>query len=196
MITSVQSPSFKSCVPVQIYAKHPDTGKYSPLRKKNNDSKNIRKCQRYIVSNLNSKQAPKEPGFVGFYSSVDKDYSAVKAAYSYYDDENSKVYMFTGRDVDTVKEMAKPIGLASAQALDLYGNTNSPEVKEAKKNYYKNMKSFVRKNTNFLRSPDGRRLALRVYFDPIFYQKGKNKGNLKDLQFVGARFVYDATIKS
>ena len=91
MISSVQSPSFKACVPVQIYAKNPNTGKYSPLRKKDNDSTNIRKCQRFVVSNLNGTAKTKQDNdFVNFYKGVDKDYSLVNIVEAHYNNGDRK----------------------------------------------------------------------------------------------------------
>ena len=45
-----QNISFKGYMPVEFYARHPRTGYYVPVLKK----ENIRKCQRFVINNLNN----------------------------------------------------------------------------------------------------------------------------------------------
>ena len=64
--------SFKGCIPVEFFAKHPKTQKYVPIVK----PQNIHKCKHFVVRNLNhtfSKQNQNDV-FVNAYKQIDKDY--------------------------------------------------------------------------------------------------------------------------
>ena len=186
MISSVQTPSFKGYVPIQFYAKNPANGKYGPVQKR----ENIKRCQGFVVRNLNgTAKTNKNEDFVNFYKQYDKYYKTVPIVHSVYDHENPIVYMVTGSDVDKVREMAKPIGKAKADSLDTFGHTKAFEVAQAGRDYYREVQHFIKHSCNCLKSDDGQNLMLRVYFDPVYGKRGKQKGKLQGFDFVHARFI-------
>ena len=183
MISSVQSPSFKGYVPIEFYAKNPDSGKYVPILKK----ENIKKCQSFVVRNLNhTAKNNKNEKFVDFYKKYDRDYARTQSVHSVYDPQSPLVYLVTGSDVDKVKEMAKPIGKAKAEAVDLTGRSSSFEVFQAGKNYFDDVMRFIKRSCRRVKSTEGEPLSLRMYFDPKY---GKRSGKLQGFEFVNARFI-------
>ena len=189
MITRVQSLSFKGYVPVQFYAKNPANGKYGPVQKK----ENIKRCQGFVVRNLNgTAKTNKNDDFVNFYKQHDIDYKNVPSVHSVYDHENPIVYMVTGSDVDKVREMAKPIGKAKAESLDTFGHTKAFEVGQAGRDYYREVQHFIKNTCKCLKSNDVKKLMLRVYFDPVYGKKGKQKDKLQGFKFVNARFIINS----
>lgn len=182
MISSVQSPAFKGYVPVQFFAKNPANGKYGPVQKRDN----IKKCQSFVVRNLNgTAKNNKNENFVDFYKQYDSDYRSVRAVHSVYDDNRPIVHMITGKDVDKVREMAKPIGKAKADSLDAFGHTGSFEVYQTGRDYYRDVHNFIKHSCKRLKSDNDQNLTLRVYFDPVYGKKGQFKG----FNFVNARFI-------
>lgn len=183
MIMRVQSPSFKAYVPVEIYARNPETNKYVPVLKK----ENLKKCQGFVVRNLNhTAKNNKDVGFVDFYKQYDSDYNKTQVVQSIYPDRGPMVYMVTGSDVDKVKEMAKPIGKAKAEALDLTGQSSSFEVYQAGRNYFEDVKRFLKSSCRRLKTPDKQDLTLRMYFEPKYGVRSKK---LQGFDFVHARFI-------
>ena len=181
-INSVHNLSFKAYVPVVFYAKNPENGKYSRVMK----PENVKKCQSFVVRNLNgTAKNIKNDEFVTMYSSFDKDYKSVREVRSVYDYDNARVLMVTGRDVDAVTQMAKPIGKAKSESIDRTGRSSSFETRLATNDYYRQIKSFLRKSCRAVKSESGSKLALQVYFDP----KYKKDGQLKAFDYVGSRFV-------
>ncbi|MBQ8887525.1 MAG: hypothetical protein IJY61_07495 [Candidatus Gastranaerophilales bacterium] len=188
MITRVQSPSFKAYVPVQFYAKNPANGKYVPVLKR----ENIKRCQGFVVRNLNgTAKNNKNEKFVDYYKQHDSDYQKIPSVHSVYDHENPIVYMVTGSDVDKVREMAKPIGKAKADSLDTFGHTKTFEVAQAGRDYYREVQHFIKNTCKCLKSDEGKNLMLRVYFDPVYGKRGKQKGKLQGFDFVNARFLVE-----
>lgn len=183
MITSVQTPTFKGYVPVQFYAKNPANGKYGPVQKR----ENIKKCQSFVVRNLNgTAKNNRNEDFVDFYKQYDSDYCAIPAVHSIYDDNRPIVHMVTGKDVDRVKEMAKPLGKAKADSLEAFGHTGAFEVYQTGREYYRGVHNFIKNSCRHLKSDDdNQNLMLRVYFDPVYGKKGQFKG----FNFVNARFL-------
>ena len=179
-IKSVHSPSFKAYIPVFFYAKNPENDKYSRVMK----PENIKKCQSFVVRNLNSTAKNiKNDEFVKMYSQFDNDYRQVPAVRSVYDFDSARVLMVTGRDVDSVTKMAKPIGKAKSESIDRTGRSSSFETRLATSDYFRQIKSFLRNSCSPVKSQDGRNIALKVYFDPQY----KKDGQLKGFKYVGAR---------
>ena len=60
--------SFKGCIPVEFYAKNPKTNKYIPIVK----DENIKKCQRFVVRNLNRtlKKSSQNDVFINAYKNI------------------------------------------------------------------------------------------------------------------------------
>ena len=182
MIKSVQNISFKAYVPVSYYAKNPANGQYVPVIKK----ENIRKCHGFVVRNLNgTAKRNKNEKFVDFYKAHDADYRRNPKVQSVYDRNLPVVYMVSGNDVDVVTELAKPVGKAKSESLDLIGHSNSFESSRAANEFFKNVRSFLNKSCRRLKSDDKQNLSLRVYFDPKYNTKDK----LVSFNFVNARFI-------
>lgn len=183
-IKSVQSPSFKAYIPVTYYAKDPKSGDFLRVMK----PENMRKCQSFVVRNLNGTAKKMEnKKFIEFYSSFDKDYRNRSEVRSFYDSDNARVFMITGKDIDAVQQMAKPIGIAKGESMDRTGQSKSFESKYASHDYAKKVKSFLRMNCKQVQTEDGDKLSLRVYFDP----KYKKDGTLKGFEFINARMISD-----
>lgn len=179
---SVQNISFKAYVPVTYYAKNPATNKYVPVTKE----ENIRKCQSFVVRNLNgTAKNMKNDKFVEFYKSFDSDYAKVPKVRSVYDKDYPQVFMVTGRDVDFVDEMAKPVGKAKGDAMDRLGHSKSFEAANATRSYFREVKDFLKYRCPRLKNDEGQKLSLRLYFDP----KYNKKGDLKGFDFVNAGFT-------
>lgn len=177
-------PSFKGYVPVKYMARHPVNGKYVHVMK----NENIRKCQGFVVRNLNgTAKNQKNTDFVEFYSSKDADYRKNPVVHSVYDNEKSLVYMVSGSDTDVVRELAKPIGVAKGEAKDKFGKTDSWETYIETKKYFKSVKDFLRYRCKRLKSAGGKGLSLIVYFTPIYSRNDKLKG----FSYDKAEFVED-----
>lgn len=184
-IKSVQNPSFKAYIPVTYYAKNPANDKYVRVMK----PQNIKKCQSFVVRNLNgTAKNMKNDDFVDFYSSYDRDYKNQKTVRSVYDYDNSTVIMISGKDTDAVSNMAKPIGIAKGESIDRTGRSNSFETQLATRDYFNQIKSFLKYSCKQVKNDKGEKLSLRVYFDP----KYKKDGTLKDFKFVNARMVTES----
>ena len=183
-MSEVKSVSFKAFVPVKFYAKNPVNGKYSRVIQ----HQNLKKCQGFVVRNLNgTAKNIKNQEFVDFYKSFDRDYRNSPMVMSLYDEEKERepiIYMITGQDADTAKQMAKPVGIAKGESKDKLGNTKSYEAKYAARNYTLNVKHFIKNTCRQLKAPDGQKLELRVFFNP----KYNKKEELKGFEYVGAQF--------
>lgn len=181
-INSVQNPSFKAYMPITYYAKNPVNDKYVRVVK----PENIKKCQSFVVRNLNgTAKNMKNDKFVDFYSHYDKDYRNQKTVRSVYDYDNATVFIITGKDTEAVSKMAKPIGIAKGESIDKTGRSSSFETHLAAKDYFKQIKSFLKYSCKQVKNDKGEKLSLRVYFDP----KYKKDGTLKKFEFVNARMV-------
>ena len=183
-VNSVSSVSFKAYIPVKYMAKNDITGDYMPVI----DNSNIRKCQSFVVRNLNgTAKNMKNDNFVKFYKAHDKDYARIPFVHSVYDDKSPVVYMVTGSDTDVVKQLAKPVGKAKGEAVGAIGRADSFESHLASRNYFKNVKTFLNRSCRRVKTPDGQPLSLVVYFQP----KYKKNNELKGFDFVTAKFVID-----
>lgn len=184
-IKSVQSPAFKAYVPVTYYIKDNETGEYDRVTR----PEIMKKCQSFVIRNLNGTAKNMAcDRFVNGYSKYDSDYRNDKRATSYYDNENARVLMVTGKDVDAVKQMAKPIGIAKGEAIDRTGKSKSFESRMATRDYFKQLKSFLRTSCRQVHNQNGENLALRVYFIP----KYKRDGSISKLNYDCALFTKNA----
>lgn len=181
-IKSVQSPAFKAYVPVSYYIKDNETGEYDRVT----SPKIMKKCQSFVVRNLNgTAQSMACDRFVNGYSKYDADYRKDRRVTTHYDEKNARVLMVTGSDVDAVKNMAKPIGIAKGEALERTGVAKSYESKAASRDYFKQLKSFLRNSCRQVHNSKGENLALRVYFTPKF----KRDGSISKLNYDCALFT-------
>lgn len=183
-VKGVQSPSFKAYVPVTYYAKNPADGKYCRVMK----PENVKKCQSFVVRNLNgTAKNMKNEQFVDFYSKFDSDYSKRPEVRTVYDYDKARAFIITGNDVDAISNFAKPIGIAKGESIDRTGHSSSLETHLAAKDYFSQVKYFLRNSCKQVKDPNGNKLALRMYYDPQY----KKDGTLKGFKFVNARMIAD-----
>ena len=184
-INSVSPVSFKSYVPVYHKAKNPKTGEFELITSQDQ----IRKCQRFVVSNLNhSGFNKKDSSFVSMFAAKDPDYRYLNVVQSVYDDKLPVVHMATGKDVDIIKNYAKNVGRAKSDALYAYGTTKTYETSRVTTDYFKTAKRYLFNSARRIKSQEGDRQALTVYFEPKF----KRNGDFKEYQYVGADFIKHA----
>ena len=185
-MSGVSGVSFKSYVPVKFFATHPQTGEYVPVTKKDN----IRKCQSYVIRNLNgTAKNKKNNDFINYFRTFDFDYKRNPIARSVYDRDNAVVHMVTGPDVAYVNGYGKTLGMTKADALDKVGTTKTFEVSYESKRFYENVLNFIRTETRPIRNSQRNPLELQVYFNPTYISQGQNKGKLKGFEFVSANFA-------
>ena len=183
-ISSVHNPSFKAYIPVTYYATNPSTGKYSRVVK----DENLKKCQRFIISNLNNTAKRfKDDVFVECYKQFDSDYVKNPTAKSFYDEDNARVFLITGDDADTVQSFAKPIGIARGEAKDRIGHSKSYEASLASRIYFHDVRAYLKNTARQHRAQDGTRLEMRAFFNPTYNKKGRHTG----FKFVGFQMVAD-----
>ncbi len=197
MINKVYPCSFKSFVPVTYYARNiKGNGDFVQVCKYDN----LRKCNNIIVMALNGtkKLSDEEKEFVNWYidKSNDEDYLKYPHVNSIIDSKKKSALMLTGYDSATIRDFGRTrIGIPQHEAKEI--GINPEYVKQnAAKSYVDEMKAYLNINDNQLKTKkddkkDGIKLALRAYFNPVYYTKGKNKGQLKGFEFLNARFVKD-----
>lgn len=182
-ICRVSSPSFKAVVPVVYLAKNPKNNEYVPVLKK----ENLRKCHGQVVRNLN-RTIKKNPNsyLVNYYRQYDSDYRHIPYVHSVYQPRGPVVYMVTGKDVDVLNQLARPVGIAKGHSMDALGHSKSFEAQLAAQNYQKSVNNFINTSESKLKSTeDDSPLTLFVYFEPE-YTKREHK--LKGFNFVDCEF--------
>lgn len=181
-MASVSNCSFKGYIPVQYFAKHPTKGNYVPVIKR----ENIKKCNSFVVRNLNrTAKNNRNPNFINEYKAQDRDYRSIPAVKSIYDDETPTVFLVTGKDVDEVNRLAKPVGIAKRESIDAIGNSHSFESKNAAKTYFRNAKNFLSRYCNRVKNQEGKELTMQVFFNPVYNKKQELKG----FDYVSTSFV-------
>ena len=190
----IQNVSFKGVMPVEFYAKNPSNNKYVPVVK----PENVKKCQSFVIRNLNgSITSNSNVDFIREYLKQDKDFAKCPVARTVYDKEvpvvtTTKngvpyyVYLVTGSHTDTVDKLGKELGKVKADVFERTGKRDGFEVKEAQKNYFKELKNFVFKQCPRVKNEFGDKTIMRVFFDPKYDKNGKLKNFIyKDVMFYG-----------
>ena len=182
-INRTSSLSFKSSIPVYFYAKNPANDQYVPVLK----NTNIRKCQNFIVRNLNGNARKKTDfGLINFYSKYDKDYASNPVVHSVYQSRGPMLYMVTGNDVEVVNELARTVGIAKGESKDAFGHSKSFEAQYAAKNYKIKVNNFIKNVCRPVKSGiGGEKLALHLFFTPKYKKKS---GELIGFSFATAQF--------
>ena len=105
---------------------------------------------------------------------IDKDYHDINMARSVYNDKGL-AYVATGIDVPVIEQMhgATQIGMAKADAKELYGVTHTPYVDMIIKEFKNNSINYAKSSENLLRSKSGKEVMLRLNF----IKTGEKKGN-------------------
>lgn len=195
----MQNISFKGCIPVVFYAKHPITKRYVPIVKE----QNIKKCQYFVVRNLNGtmKGQNKSNVFVSAYKSIDPDYVKAPTVRSFYDkfalmpkdakDSASRsIYLFTGADAGKVDEIGKQLAREKSDIFEATGEKDNPAIKQAKRRYGEEMKKFLNKICSRVNDGNGNSYVMRVLFTPEYNKKGM----LKNFKFQDVFFDIDSEI--
>lgn len=189
-INSINSQSFGAYIPVMYYANGTKNAQTTLFEEDDPPSRvigktNLRKCNGYIVRNLNGteKKHP-APGLVKYIKKYDRDYRECPQVHSVYDYANSIVYLVTGRDVDTINQMAKPVGIAKGHSMDVLGHSKSFDAKCAAENFVNRTYDFLKRHCRQVKNKKGERLQLHVYYEP----KYTKKGNFDKFEFQHAIF--------
>ena len=188
--------SFKGCIPVVFYAKNPKTNKYVPIVKE----QNIKKCQRFVVRNLNRsiKQENQNDVFINAYKRIDSDYAKTPVVRSYYDKcapmpktayepAPRCIYLFTGKDVDCINKLGKDLGKEKSDIFESTGKKENAAVAEAKKRYRTGIKELINKICPRVNDGKGTPYVMRILFTPEY----DKKENLKGFKFQDVFFDYD-----
>ena len=117
-------------------------------------------------------------------TSLDKDYREVNIARSIYT-KNGLGYVATGIDVPIIEQMhgAAQIGMAKADAKELYGITHTPYVASVVKAFKKSSTAYAKAPENLLRSKSGREIMLRLNFIKTGEKKNKPIYEFENFEF-------------
>ena len=115
---------------------------------------------------------------------IDKDYREINLTRSVYNDKGLG-YIATGIDVPIIENLhgATQIGLAKADALELYGITRTPYVDAVVKEFKNNSISYAKAPDNLLRSKGGREIMLRLNFIKTGEKKNKPVYEFENFEF-------------
>ena len=185
--------SFKGCIPVEYYAKNPKTNRYVPIVQE----QNVKKCQRYVVGNLNGTIAidKRNDVFVSLYKKIDKDYAKTPIARAHYDKyapipktihekTHYYTYLFTGSDTDKIKQLGKQLGKEKTDIFEATGEKDNGEIRQAQRRYRAGIKDLINRLCPRVKDELNNKLVMRMFFTPIY----DKKGNLSDFKFQDVMF--------
>lgn len=192
----MQNISFKGCIPVEFYAKHPITNKYVPIVK----DQNIKKCQRFVVRNLNRTLSKENQNdvFINAYKNIDPDYEKTPVVRSYFDKFTPRpktakepaprcVYLFTGKDIDCVNKLGKELGKEKSDIFEATGEKENASVRQAKRRYRAGILDLINRICPRVNDGKGNPYVMRVLFTPEY----NKKGDLKGFKFQDVFFDHD-----
>ena len=192
----MQNISFTGCIPVVFYAKHPITNKYVPIVK----DENIKKCQNFVVRNLNDtvKGQNRSDVFIDAYKRVDPDYEKTPVVRAYFDKFSPRpktahepaprcVYLFSGKDVDSLNKLGKELGKTKSDVFEATGKKDNSEVRQAKRRYREGVLDLAKRICPRVNDGNGNPYVMRVLFTPEY----NKKGDLKRFVFQDVFFDYD-----
>ena len=180
--------NFNGYIPVRYYEKENSEDKAARIV----SQKNIKKCQGYIVRNLNGTSKDINQDFVKLYGAHDKDYKKYPHVRSYYPGNSPVAYLVTGYDADEMDKLAKPIGIAKGEAKHCTGNSRSYESRSAVRTFYKDAESFLKHSCNRVKSEDGEKYILNILVKPVYNKKNE----LKKFEFQEAKFTKETKAQS
>ena len=173
--------NFKGYIPVRYYAK--EQGEETAYRITSRE--NVKKCQSYVVRNLNRTLKEQNEGFVDLYKAMDKDYQKHPAFRSYYVKNGRDIFLVTGYDADRIVEMAKPIGIAKGDAKSKTGKARSYESRNASRNFFFNVENYLKNQCKRVEGKNGEKLVLNVLFEPTYNKKNE----FKKFKYLAANFT-------
>ena len=185
--------SFKGCIPVEFYVKHPITKKYIPMTK----DKNIKKCQNFVVRNLNKTLSEKNQNdiFINAYKAIDPDYAKTPIVRSYFDKYEPRpktahepaprcVWLFTGKDVDSINKIGKELGKEKSDFFEATGKKEGAEINQAKRRFRAGINDLIHKICPRVNDGKGNPYVMRILFTPEYDKKGMlKKFNFQDVFF-------------
>lgn len=160
---------------------------------------NIRKCERYVVRNLNCSNNIKNRNYdlVRTFETdrkhgvQDVDYLFNHVARSFYSFVKNKsagfVTLLSGKDARDVSEVAKGIGISKSIAKDITGQTKSFETSYNSKLYRLAAEDAMLNNGVY---KNGERQAFGVQFKPVY----KRNGELKKFEYVRSGYFDETKI--
>lgn len=188
--------SFKGCIPVEFFAKNPKTNKYIPIVK----DENIKKCQHFVVRNLNRtlKETNQNDIFIKAYKDIDPDYAKAPIVRSYFDKfaprpKTAKepaprcIWLFTGKDVDSINKIGKELGKEKMDIFEVTGEKENAAVFQAKRRYRAGIKNLINRICPRVNDKNGNPLVMRILFTPEYDKKDRLKG----FKFQDVFFDYD-----
>mgnify|MGYP004732883573 FL=1 len=155
------------------------------------DDKNIRKCERYLVRQLNGAKnlKTKNKDLYDTFKKGDKDYTAYSIARSFYEYHKRQykaiISIITGKNVAEVNIHAKRIGEAKSASK---GSDNSYETLQAIRRYNDEATKIVRENGIY---QGKKRQAFGIIFEPQY----KQDGELKELKYVRSAWFDENKVK-
>ena len=189
--------SFKGCIPVEFYAKNPKTNKYVPIVKE----QNIKKCQNFVVRNLNHSLKPENQNdiFIKAYKAIDPDYARTPVVRSYrdkfvpipktaYEPAPRCIWLFTGKDVDSINKLGKELGKEKMDIFEATGEKENASVRQAKRRFRAGMKDLINRICPRVHDGHGNPYVMRILFTPEY----NTKGDLKKFNFQDVFFDYDS----
>ena len=117
-------------------------------------------------------------------TTIDKDYREINIARSIYNDRGLG-YIATGIDVPIIEQMhgATQIGMAKADAKELYGVTHTPYIDMIVKEFKNNSINYAKASENLLRSKTGKEVMLRLNFIKTGEKNNKPVYEFKNFEF-------------
>lgn len=173
--------NFNGYIPVRYYAK--EQGEETVYRITSRE--NVKKCQSYVVRNLNRTLKEHNEGLVNLYREMDKDYQKRPVVRSYYGKNGCDVFLVTGYDADRIDEMAKPIGIAKGDAKSKTGKARSYESRNASRNFFFNVENYLKNQCKRIEGKNGEKLVLNVLFEPTYNKKNE----FKKFKYLAANFT-------
>lgn len=144
---------------------------------------NVRKCERYLVRQLNNAKNLKEKNYdlADTFKRGDVDYQYYPVVRSVYERTKTGVKNFvnivTGKDVKRVDYYAKEIGKMKRLSRERIGINKSFETSYATDRYFTNAIRIADESGIY---KNGKRQAFGVVFEPQY----KKNGELKDFKYV------------
>ena len=117
-------------------------------------------------------------------TTIDKDYKEINVVRSIYNDKGLG-YVATGIDVPIIEQLhgATQIGMAKADAKDLYGVTHTPYIDTIVKEFKNSSINYAKASENILRSKSGKEVMLRLNFIKTGEKKNKPVYEFENFEF-------------
>ena len=181
MKVNLSNVSFRAYAPVRIFVKNTKNGPYCPVA---NPSK-VDTYGGHLTRNLNKTLKHLNYKFIDYYASYDKDYAKNPKVHAVYDKDTPNIYMVSGDDSEIIEEFGKPVGKAKRQSINYFKHADSYDSKIAARNYFYNVKKYLKSDCQKVKNFEGDPLILTAYFDTKYDKQGIQKG----YEFKGAEFV-------